>query len=443
MPSNRRNFIRQITAGAGVLTFPISAAAAGVSNTNTSPNESLNVALIGCNGMGWANLRSMLKNEGVECVAICDVDQTVLSKRVAELEKSKLRKPILYTDYRKLLANKDIDAVIIGTPDHWHCLQMIHACEAGKDVYVEKPIANSIEECNRMVAATKRYDRVVQVGQWQRSDPHWIAALEYLQSGQLGKIRTARTWACVSYGRNFQPKPDAPVPAEVDYDMWLGPAPKRPFNPYRFHGTFRYFWDYAGGLMTDWGVHMIDMVLGGMNVSVPESVHAAGGKIGFPGSAIETPDTLQAVYQFKDFTMLWEQSLGTGRAPYNRAISQPGVSFTGNNGTLVIDRETWEVYPETEEGKYLLEAMPVRQSHENGIDAHTKNFVECVKSRRQPNCTIEMGRNAAVTAQLGNISYRVGRQLVWDDEKSQIADNEQANQLVKARYREPWVLPKV
>jgi hypothetical protein len=141
--------------------------------------------------------------------------------------------------------------------------------------------------------------------------------------------------------------------------------------------------------------------------------------------------------------MLLEQSLGTGRAPYNRAISQPGVSFTGNNGTLVIDRETWEVYPETEEGKYLLEAMPVRQSHENGLDAHTKNFVECVKSRRQPNCTIEMGRNAAVTAQLGNISYRVGRQLVWDDEKSQIADNEQANQLVKARYREPWVLPKV
>jgi predicted dehydrogenase len=376
-------------------------------------------------------------------MALCDVDSNVLQSRAAELEKKSGKKPTLYSDYRKLLENRDIDAIIIGTPDHWHCLQMIEGCEAGKDVYVEKPVANSIEECNLMVAAKSRYNKIVQVGQWQRSDPHWKNALDYLRSGKLGKIRSARSWAYVGYGKNFPVKPDEPVPAGVDYDMWLGPAPKRTFNPNRFHGSFRYFWDYAGGLMTDWGVHMIDMVLAGMNATVPLSVAAAGGKYGYPGSAAETPDTLQAVYDFGNFSMLWEQSLGTGREPYNREQGEPGVAFIGNNGTLVINRNKWEIYPEIEEGKFLADAMPVQEGRSNGLNEHTRNFIECVKSRLQPNCTIEMGRDAAINAQLGNISYRTGAKVFWDENKNAVMNDAKVQELAKAKYRAPWKLPKV
>ncbi|MDF9797959.1 putative dehydrogenase [Catalinimonas alkaloidigena] len=408
---------------------------------STSANDTIRIGLIGCNGMGFHNLNTMRSHEGVKCIALCDVDQNVLNKRAGDLEAKYGDKTELYTDYRKLLDNKEIDAVIIGTPDHWHCLQMVHACESGKDVYVEKPIANSIEECELMVAAAKRYNRVVQVGQWQRSDLHWNNALEYLHSGKIGKIRTVKTWACTGYGRSFPVKPNEPVPEGVDYKMWLGPAPDRPFNPNRFHGSFRYFWDYAGGLMTDWGVHMIDMALAGMKVATPISVSAVGGNYAFPDSAYETPDTLQVVYDFGDFSMFWEQTMGTAVGPYNR--SEPGVAFVGTDATLVIDRKQWEVLPEIEHAKYMTDAMPVQKSNGNGLGAHTLNFLECIKSRQQPNCTIEMGRAAAINAQLGNISYRTGKKVFWDEEANTILQNKEAEKLTRAHYAAPWKLPEV
>ena len=447
MQNDRRRFIKNITgltAGAGLSSMPFS------SYSNTEPgspkysaNDTIRLGLIGCNSMGFHDLNSTLSHQGTECIALCDVDSNVLARRSAETEKRFGKKPASYTDYRKMLDNKDIDAVIIGTPDHWHCLQMVHACEAGKDVYVEKPIANTIEECNLMVAAKNRYNRIVQVGQWQRSDPHWLSALDYVQSGKLGRIRFTRSWACVNYGRDFIKKPDAPVPAGVDYDMWLGPAKKRPFNPYRFHGTFRYFWDYAGGLMTDWGVHMIDMVLAGMKATAHLSVSAAGGKLGFPDSAIETPDTLHTIYDFGDFTMVWEQTLGTGREPYNRTISSPGASFTGNNATLVANRDTWDVYPETEKGKFLTEALPIQSNHADGLSLHTLNFLDCIRNRKQPNCTIEMGRDAALNAQLGNIAYRLKKQVRWNEKTNNFGEDNEANEMAKAQYRSPWKLPSV
>lgn len=386
-------------------------------------------------------MNSALNHPGVACVALCDVDRRVLDRRSAELEQKTGRKASLYRDYRKLLDNPEVDAVIIGTPDHWHCLQMIHACEAGKDVYVEKPIANSIEECSRMVAAARRYQRVVQVGQWQRSDPHWISALEYLRSGALGKIRTVKSWAFTNYGRSFPVLPDEPAPAGVDYDMWLGPATQRPFNPNRFHGSFRYFWDYAGGLMTDWGVHMIDMVLAGMGASVPVSVSAVGGKYGFPDSAAETPDTLQVIYDFGDFSMQWEHSLGAAVGPYNR--SQPGVAFIGNSGTLVVDRNQWEVIPEEDDGKYRTPLLPPQSQGGNGLDQHTLNFLECIRSRQSPNCTIEMGNNAAINAHLGNLAYRSGSKVYWDGAANKVKDEAGVNDLIQVNYRAPWTLPKI
>ncbi|GAB3491411.1 Gfo/Idh/MocA family oxidoreductase [Spirosoma knui] len=439
MSTSRRQFLTQSTrlaAGVG-LTHAVPVVRA---ETSTSAADTVNVALIGCNSMGWADLTSMLKTPGVRCLALCDVDSNVLNRRAAELEKSTGQKPLLYADFRKLLENKDINAVIVGTPDHWHCLPAVMACQAGKDVYVEKPLANSIEECNLIVEAARRYKRVVQVGQWQRSGKHWTEALDYVRSGKLGTIRSAKAWAFMPYGKTFPVVADEPVPAGVDYEMWLGPAPHRPFNRNRFHGSFRYFWDYAGGLMTDWGAHMIDMVLAGMQVNAPKSVLVMGGKFGFPDHASETPDTMQAVYDFGNFSLLWEQSLGTCRGPYDR---EHGVAFIGNLGTMVIDRSKWEVLPEVEGGKYMTPAMPVQRNDGRDLDNHTRNFIECIRSRQQPNCPTEIGRDVAVCAQLGNMAYRLGRKLHWNTATSTVTDDAQANALVKAHYHNPWRLPTV
>ncbi len=435
--SSRRKFIRNMGAASLAATLPIQAAS---NHGGLKAKDTVNVGLIGVRGMGWADLTSFLKNQGTSCVALCDVDSILLNRRADELQASGSQRPATYGDHREFLKHKGLQAVIIGTPDHWHCIQMTDACVAGKDVYVEKPVANSIYEANLMVEAASIYRRVVQVGQWQRSDPHWISALEYLGTGTLGKIRQVKAWADVNYGRGFEVVPDTKPPEGVDYNRWLGPAPDRPFNKNRFHGSFRYFWDYAGGLMTDWGVHMIDMVLAGMQVTAPESVVAIGGKLAFPDNAAETPDTLTTVYDFGDFSFIWEQFMAMGTSPYLDDSGEPGVAFIGENGILAINRKQWQVLPLQDDGAYLTEAIPPRISHENGLDAHTRNFLECIKTRNQPNCTIEMGRDAALVGHLGNIAYRTGVKLQWDKTMQRITNDPEANTFLKPTYRAPWQL---
>lgn len=434
---NRRKFLKNLGAASLATTLPLSQ----VSAQSTAKNKgSITVGLIGVRGMGWADLMSFLKNDGTACVALCDVDAEVLERRALELETKTGKRPKTFSDHREFLKLKDMAAVIIATPDHWHCIQMIDACAAGKDVYVEKPIANSIYEADLMVKAARKYNSVVQVGQWQRSDPHWHSAFEYLHSGALGKIRQVKAWADVNYGRGFNVVPDTEAPQGVDYDRWLGPAPKRPFNKNRFHGSFRYFWDYAGGLMTDWGVHMIDMVLEGMKASAPKSVVAIGGKLAFPDDASETPDTLTTVYDFGNFNLIWEQFMAMGTSPYLEESGEPGVAFIGENGILAVNRASWKVLPLQQEGKYRTEAIPPRKSHASGLDAHTKNFYECIKSRKDPNCTIEIGRDASLVAHLGNIAYRTGEKLEWNASENSIVNNPEANSLIKPTYRAPWKL---
>ena len=445
MTPSRRQFLQQSSALAAGALLPGQSVAASPQITPASAADTISVALIGCNSMGWADLSSMLKHPGVRCVGLCDVDQNVLTKRAADLDKLQPSSPTnskvtLYSDFRKLLDDKAIDAVIVGTPDHWHCMPTVMACQAGKDVYVEKPLANSIEECNLMVAAAQKYKRIIQVGQWQRSGNHWKAAIDYVRSGKLGKIRSVKTWAYMPYGKKFAVVPDSPAPAGVDYGMWLGPAPERPFNKNRFHGSFRYFWDYAGGLMTDWGAHMIDMALWGMNVTTPKSVVAMGGRYGFPDHAGETPDTMQVLYDFGAFNLQWEQAIGIARGPYDK---EHGVAFIGNLGTVVVDREGWEILPETENGQYLTPAMPLQRRNGNDLDRHTLNFVECVRSRQQPNASAEVGRNVALNAQLGNMAHRLDRKLVWNESLQTVDNDPQANDMVKAHYRTPWTLPLV
>ncbi len=437
MNSNRRNFIRTTTlATAAFGVFPTILKAG-------SANEKVVVGLVGCLGMGFNNLKAFLKLPNVECGALCDVDQNVLNERAAEVEKLQGKKPLLYTDFRKLLENKDIDAVINATPDHWHALIAINAMEAGKALYTEKPLANSIQECNLMVAAQKRYKSVVQVGQWQRSDPHWKAAVEYLHAGNIGRIRSVRAWSYVGWKGSIPVLPDTEVPAGVDYDFWLGPAPKRPFNKNRFHFTFRWYWDYAGGLLADWGVHLLDYALFGMNQYVPKSVMATGGKYAFPDDAMETPDTCMAVYDFGDFGVLWDHTIGIYGANYgNRGH---GVAFVGEWGTLVVDRSGWEVIAESTSvsAKKDFVKVPLQKGTGQGLDLHVANFLDCIKTGAKPNCDIEIGAHIARISHLGNISYRLGRKVFWDPEKQEFKGDAEANKMVYANYRAPWVLPKV
>lgn len=448
MKNSRRKFILQssaVLAGATIFPGDILARRTG----RIAANEKIQVGVIGCKGMGWSNLQQHLKIPEIECLALADVDQNVLDERAAQVEGLQGKRPTLFKNYRKMLEMKELDYVIIATPDHWHCLPFCDALSAGKHVYQEKPLANSIEECNVMLRAAKRYGKIVQMGQWQRSGAHYEQALNYLHSGKIGKVRLVKCWAYQGWMEPVPVLPDSQQPEGVDYDMWLGPAPKRPFNKNRFHFNFRWFWDYAGGLMTDWGVHEIDIALYAMGASAPKSVMASGGKLAYPDDAAETPDTLQAVFEYEDFNMLWEHATGIDLGNYGKP---EGIAFIGNNGTLVVNRQGWEVTPETERNDagvllYKIEDLPdqVKPGQVNYLFDHTKNFVEAMQKNDSSilNCGIETGALAAINAHMGNIAFKTGRKIYWDAANGNFKNDDEANQLIKATYHNGWKLPQV
>ena len=437
---NRRNFLhKSALTAAGFGMAPLFGSSFQSVYGQTAPSNKVKVALIGCRSMGWSDLNTFLQYPEVECVALCDVDDEWLNKRAADVLKNTGKKvPSLYKDWRKVIDNKDVDVVIIGTPDHWHCLPMVYACQAGKDVYVEKPLANTIEECNLMEKAARKYNRIVQVGQWQRSDPHWDEAANFLKAGGIGRIRTVKVWAYQDNKPTLPVIPDSAVPAGVDYDMWLGPAPKRPFNTYRFHYNFRFFWDYAGGLMSDWGVHLLDYALEGMKADLPTSILASGGKFAYPTDAMETPDTLMATYAYKDFNIVWDHACGINHGLYDK---KEGLAFYGENGTMVLTRAGWEVIPVVSNNKARMEAVPFKKGEGKGLYNHVGNMLSCIKSRELPNADVAIGAKVAKMSHLANISSRLGRGLVWDDAKSIFVNDPEATAIVKAYYRDPWKLP--
>jgi len=399
-------------------------------------NINIRIGLIGVNGMGWTNLNAILKNVNVTCTALCDVDENILKKREADLAEKGV-KVKTFVAYKDMLHGDLVDAVIIATPDHWHCLQMVDAVKAGKHVYIEKPIGNSIRECDVMVKAVTQSNSIVQVGQWQRSQQHFKEAIDFVHSGKLGKIRTVKAWSYVDWKKTIVKKPDTAVPDGVHYNLWLGPAKKRPFNANRFHFEFRWFWDYAGGLMTDWGVHMLDYALLGMKVSDPISVMASGGKFADPNGASETPDTLNVIYEFNDFSIQWEHAIGIGLGPYNRSH---GVAFIGDNGTLVLNRQGWEVIPEKER----MQAVPLQKSKDRGLEVHMTNFVHSITKRDSTllSAPIQVGAHIASFSQMGNIAYRTGKKLYWDSTKRKFTDAE-ANAYLSATYHNGYKLPQV
>lgn len=440
--NNRRSFIRQagLLAGTTMLASINQQNAFAAFSKKMAASDRIHVAAIGINGMGWADLLSSMKQPGVELVMLCDTDKNVLDKRMADLAKLNVDISKIKTtgDYRRVLDNKDVDVVIIGTPDHWHALIMMEACAAGKDVYVEKPVGNSIGECRAMVAAQKKYNRAVQGGQWQRSQQHFQDALEFVYSGKLGNIRTVKVWCYQDWMKPGPVVPDSAVPPGVDYKMWLGPAPVRAFNSSRYLFNFRWFWDYAGGLMTDWGVHLLDYGLLGMKAGNPKTIAALGGDFAYPDLYQETPDTLTTLYEFDHFNMVWDSAMGIGNGSYGR---DHGIAYIGNNATLVLSRGGWEVIDE-KMNKIKIE-KPLIKPTDNGLDNHWKNFIDVVRSRKMEDlhCSIEAGAHVATVAQLGNISFRTGKKISWNG--NQFTDETLNKDYLMKEYHNGYSLPQL
>lgn len=428
---SRRAFLNRSALGTlalGGLTGPL------LRSARAAANSQIRVGLIGAGGMGCGDLDCFLRNPEVECPVVCDVDEAHLKNALAVCEKRERKKPDTVKDFRRVLDRKDVDVVIIATPDHWHALPSVLACQAGKDVYVEKPLATTIDEGRAMVIAAQKHNRVVQMGSQWKSCQHIIDAAEFVKSGKLGKVSMVRAWAWLDWQPEMGQLADCPPPPGVDYDLWLGPAPKRPFNPNRFHYNFRWFWDYAGGLMTDWGVHLINMALMGMNTAPPRTVCAAGGTFVQLDSR-ETPDSQIATYEFPDYLLQWEHKSGVGVGLNGRAW---GVSWSGTEGTILLNDAGWELL--IEKRKASLEP----EKHKSSGDprpAHVRNFLDCVKSRQQPVLNLELAHHVSSVAHLGNIAFRSGHKLVWDAVNERITNHADADQLVGVKYRKPWHLP--
>jgi predicted dehydrogenase len=431
-PLSRRLFVKRSCLAAagplmGSLVVPI---ARGV----PPASEKVRVGLIGCGSMGRGDLAAFLLNPDVECPVVCDVDERQLGAGANLVETQRGQRPDLVKDFRRVLDRRDVDVLLVATPDHWHALPTVMGCQAGKDIYVEKPLATSIAEGRAMLAAAEKHQRVVQMGAQRRSSSSYAQAVEFVRSGQLGQVGLVRAWAYLDWIQPIGNPPDASPPAEVDYDLWLGPAPKRPFNPNRYHFNFRWFWDYAGGLMTDWGVHLLQVLLWGMGTEPPKAVLSSGGKYVLRDNS-ETPDTQITVYEFPSYTMVWEHKVGVGIGLYNRPW---GMSFTGTEGTLVINDEGWQVLAEHRKASLDPKKYPPSPDPR---PAHVRNFLDCVKSREKPVESLASAHHISTVAHLGNIALRVGRKIRWDHANERVLHDREADLLVSVPYRSPWKLP--
>ena len=395
-------------------------------------NDKVSAAFIGTGRMGLSNLNNAKKQENLVVSAVCDVYQPNLDKAAkAAGEGVKTVK-----DFREVLADKSIDIVCISTPDHWHAYMTVEACKAGKDVYVEKPISVTIDEGRKMVEAARKYKRVVQAGTMQRSAVHFQKATEIVKSGALGNISFVRTWnAGLSPQDGIGNPPDGEPPKELDWDMWLGPAPKRAYNPNRFgvdpkaFSHFRWFWDYAGGMMTDWGVHWLDIVQMAFNEQMPTSCAALGGKFWLKDNR-ETPDTLQVAYEYPGFLATYENRTGHSQLIHG---SSSGILFQGSKATMFLDRSRYTIVPERNSTVQPEEL----KATDSGNARHWANFLDCVKTREKPISDIEICHKSTSTCHLANISLRSKMRVDYDAGKEHLAQAE-ARKYFAREQRKPW-----
>lgn len=394
--------------------------------SRVSANDRVVLGFIGTGGRGQHLMRVALSNPDVQIAAVCDVMESRLSQAVQITGGTATP----YKDFRRLLERKDLDAVFVTTPDHWHCIMTIAACEAGKDVYVEKPLGHNIAEGRAAVNAAKRFNRIVQHGTQQLSGQHYAEARELIRSGALGKITHVRIWNVWNESPDgIGNPPDSEPPPDIDYDMWLGPAPKRPFNPNRCYAPGYWFqWDYSGGHMLAWAIHHIDTVHWVLGVTAPRMVVSTGGKYALKDNRT-TPDTQDALLDYGEFIV---------QASIYHANARPiegswyGIAFYGTNGTMRLLREGFEVYPEGDRTR------PVGRGGSPQDEPHVRNFLDCVKSRKQPNAPVEWGHLSTNAMHLANVALRTGRAVHWDAKGEKVIGDEGANRYLCRTYRKPW-----
>ena len=427
--------------------------------TTTAPGQRIRLGVIGVGNRGDRVLEAFLAQNDAQVVAICDLYHPYLDLAAKKVGGD----PLVVKDYRRLLDRKDIDAVIINTPDHWHALQTIHACQAGKDVYVEKPLSLTIAEGRAMVNAARHHKRVTQVGTQRRSSPVCREIVELIRGGGIGKVTTVRAFHIQNESPHGIGRPaDTQPPANLDWDAWLGPAPQKPYNPNRTLYRFRWFYDYSGGQVTNTGVHYLDMIQWALGVDAPRSVACMGGRFADFDNR-EVPDTLEAMWTYDNAAggnTLVTFSQFNSSSP--AAAAKPcEIEFRGTAGTLYFSGNSYEVVPEKptsrpypilspldragakgwREGKPTIEPKKVRRGAYDPVNDHARNFLDCVKSRKKCTADIETGHRSTSATIIANIALKTNALLQWDAASERFTNNDDANKLLSYEYRKPYELP--
>jgi predicted dehydrogenase len=446
---NRRDFL-----SAGAAGLALSATGVHVSGQDKKPR----VGLIGCGWYGKCDITQLLKIAPVEIVSLCDVDKKMLAD-AADLfyqRQPSKTKPKTYTDYREMLKEKDLDIVEIATPDHWHALPMIAACEAGADIYVQKPISVDVVEGRAMVAAARKHNRIVQVGTQRRSTPHLVEARDrVIKEGKLGKVGHVEI-CCYYHMRARQNPPDEAPPANLDYEMWTGPAPMRPYNRLVHPRSWRAFMEYGNGIMGDMCIHMLDMVRWMLDLGWPKRISSTGGILVEKNSKANISDTQSATFDFGDLQVVWQHRT-YGDAPDKK---YPWAAFIyGDKGTLKASVNGYEFFPygkdaPTLSGKPLIEtdkyaddqsdvqALRLELPVASAIRGHMQDLLKSIGSRSKPVADIEQGHISTASCILANLSMKLGRSLTWDSAKQEVTGDEEANKLLRRPYRSPWAHPE-
>ncbi len=426
----RRQFLQNSAAAGLALGTPIFGQPAG---------RVMTTALIGSGWWGMNILRSALAHGRSRVVGLADADANQLQPALAEVERLTGSRPAGFRDYRELLAQTRPEVVIVATPDHWHALNTIAAIESGAHVYVEKPISHTIDEGKAMVSAARRHGRVVQVGTHRRVSPHNISAMQFLKAGRVGKIGVIR--AFVYYGRDSagSPPPPQEPPRGLDWDLWCGPAPLRPYSSRIHPRGFRQYLDFANGVLGDWGIHWMDQILWWTEERFPRTVYSTGG-LYYVRDGSDAPDAQVATYQFEDFTVVWEHRTYTGHPEQKHQV---GCYFFGSEGVLHLGwLDGWTFYPRRKGEPELHEEPKLHEPDQQNIPELWADFMDAIDHRRRPVCDIEIGHRSTNVSLLGMISLKLGRSLRWDGEREVVVDDPEANRLLRRTYRSPWQYPE-
>lgn len=433
----RRNFLK---------TAAITSAALGAPAVHAAQKgKRYRTALIGSGWWGMNILKEAMAAGNVKVVALCDVDQDKLEIAAEEVEDLTGDAPKIYTDFRELLDKEEVEIAIVATPDHWHALNTIAAIEAGAHIFVEKPTGHTIGESRAMLNAARATNRVVQVGLHRRIGPHYVSGMEFLKSGKVGDIGMVRAFVH-SRGGAEKPTANSTPPEQLDWDMYCGPAPLRPFNRKIHPGGFRHFMDFANGTLGDWGVHWLDQILWWTDEKYPKSVYSTGGRP-VKGDAVlnekeqttDTPDSQIATYEFESFTAMWEHRRFAGSRVGKSSV---GCYFHGTNGTFHMGwRDGWTFYPADQKKAIVHEDAQHKEPDGHSIDLLWADFITAIEKGSRPKCDVEVGHAATNLSLLGMLSYKLGRSIEWDGEKEIIVGDEAANKLLTRPYRGEWQYP--